>query len=71
MVWVACISLVVNVVLVIAVLAMLFPALLKRKQTMNLIDVTKQFPTDEECLGYIEKNALARWRRSLPYLWRG
>jgi hypothetical protein len=25
---------------------------------MNLIDVTKQFPTDEECLGYIEK---MRW----------
>jgi hypothetical protein len=22
---------------------------------MNLIDVTQQFPTDEKCLGYIEK----------------
>ena len=33
---------------------------------MNLIDVTKQFQTDEECLKLHRDDALARWRCALP-----
>ena len=37
-----------------------------RGKIMNLIDVTKQFATDEQCLAYLEAYALARWRFAAP-----